>query len=112
MIVDVIVETSQRQRITDLASLRELVGTPSERAVKKQLPALDAHARAFLERSPFVLLGTSSTDGRCDVSPKGDYPGFTLVVDDSTLVIPDRLAIADWIRCRTSWPIRTSGCCF
>jgi uncharacterized protein len=81
---------SQRRRVTDLASLRELVGTPSERAVKKQLAALDVHAQAFIARSPFVLLGTSGPDGRCDVSPKGDQPGFTLVLDSTTLVIPDR----------------------
>jgi hypothetical protein len=78
------------QRITDVATLRELVGTPSERAVKKELAALDQHCRAFVSRSPFVLLGTSNTDGRCDVSPKGDRPGFVLVLDDHTLVIPDR----------------------
>jgi uncharacterized protein len=82
--------TSERQRITDLAALRELVGTPTERAIKKQLAALDRHCRAFIARSPFVLLGTSSADGRCDVSPKGDRPGFVLVLDDQTLVVPDR----------------------
>jgi PPOX class probable FMN-dependent enzyme len=86
----IVEETSQRRRITDLASLRELVGTPSERAMKKQLPVLDVHARAFLERSPFVLLGTAGPDGRCDVSPKGDHPGFALVLDERTLAIPDR----------------------
>ena len=85
-----ILDSTAEQRITDLAALRELVGTPSERAVKKQLAALDQHCRAFIARSPFVLLGTSSVDGRCDVSPKGDQPGFVLVLDDQTLVIPDR----------------------
>jgi uncharacterized protein len=87
MILD---NTTERQRIADIATLRELVGTPSERAVKKQLAALDRHCRAFIERSPFVLLGTSGTDGRCDVSPKGDRPGFVHILDDHTLVIPDR----------------------
>jgi hypothetical protein len=37
-----------------------------------------------------MLLGTSGQDGRCDVSPKGDRPGFVLVVDDTTIAIPDR----------------------
>ncbi len=82
--------TIERQRITDIAELRELVGSPTERAVKKQLPALDRYCQAFIERSPFVLLGTSNTDGRCDVSPKGDRRGFVLVEDDTTIVIPDR----------------------
>lgn len=76
--------------MTSLSELREVVGSPSERAVRKQLASLDAHCRAFIEHSPFLLLGTSGLDGRCDVSPKGDGPGFVLVEDDTTLVIPDR----------------------
>jgi PPOX class probable FMN-dependent enzyme len=84
------IQTAERRRITDLATLRELVGTPSERAVRKQLPALDQHCRTFIEHSPFVLLGTSAANGRCDVSPKGDRPGFVLTLDESTLAIPDR----------------------
>jgi PPOX class probable FMN-dependent enzyme len=83
-------DTVARRRITDRAALRELVGSPSERAVQKQLAALDRHCRAFIERSPFLLLGTSNRDGRCDVSPKGDRPGFVLVPDPETIVIPDR----------------------
>jgi uncharacterized protein len=84
------IQATERRRITDPGALRELVGTPSERAVKKQLAAFDRHCRAFIERSPFVLLGTAGAEGRCDVSPKGDRPGFVLVLDDTTLVIPDR----------------------
>ncbi|MDQ6670062.1 MAG: pyridoxamine 5'-phosphate oxidase family protein [Chloroflexota bacterium] len=83
-------QTVSRQRLTSIAELRDLVGSPTERAVRKQLAALDAHCRAFVERSPFMLLGTSGVDGRCDVSPKGDRPGFVLVDDDTTLMIPDR----------------------
>lgn len=71
-------------------ALRALVGEPSERAVKKEMDRLDDHCRAIVTRSPFVLLGTADATGRCDVSPKGDLPGFALVVDDKTLVIPDR----------------------
>jgi uncharacterized protein len=70
--------------------LRELVGYPSEVAVRKQLSTLDSHCTAFIARSPFLLLGTSSASGNCDVSPKGDLPGFVLVLDERTLVIPDR----------------------
>jgi PPOX class probable FMN-dependent enzyme len=80
--------------ITDVvgtqAELRELVGQPSEVAVRKQIPTLDAHCMAFIARSPFLLLGTSSASGACDVSPKGDAPGFALALDERTLVIPDR----------------------
>ena len=70
--------------------LRALLGMPSEGAIKKELSALDHHMRAFVERSPFLLLATSAADGRCDVSPRGDGPGFAQVWDDGTLVIPER----------------------
>ena len=76
--------------VTSVEELRTLVGEPSELARKKELPALDAHSRAFIARSPFLLLATASAAGRCDVSPKGDAPGFVLVLDDTRLVIPDR----------------------
>ncbi|MEX2614731.1 MAG: pyridoxamine 5'-phosphate oxidase family protein [Alphaproteobacteria bacterium] len=69
--------------------LRELYGFPKGRAVEKEMPRLDRHCRRFIEHSPFLLLSTS--DGsRLDVSPKGDAPGFVKVLDDETLLIPDR----------------------
>jgi PPOX class probable FMN-dependent enzyme len=83
-------QTASPPRITSLAELRELIGSPSERAVRKQLSALDSHCRRFIEHSPFMMLGTSGADGRCDVSPKGDAPGFVAILDDTTLAIPDR----------------------
>ena len=83
-------QTVGRRRLTSISELREMVGSPNERAIKKQLAALDVHCRAFIEHSPFMLLGTSAPDGRCDVSPKGDQPGFVMVEDDTTIVIPDR----------------------
>ena len=80
-----------RDLVTSEESLRAVVGGgPSEVARKKELAALDVHARAFIARSPFLLLGTAAADGRCDVSPKGDAPGFVRVLDDHHLVIPDR----------------------
>src|SRR3979490_2523298 len=83
-------QTVGRRRLTSISELREMVGSPNERALKKQLASLDAHCRAFIEHSPFMLLGTSAPDGRCDVSPKGDQPGFVLVEDGTTLLNPDR----------------------
>jgi PPOX class probable FMN-dependent enzyme len=70
---------------------REVMGNPSPAIVKKDISTLDSHARAFIEKSPFVLIGTSGADGRMDVSPKGDPPGFVQVLDETTLAIPDRL---------------------
>ena len=71
--------------------LREIYGAPSERAVKKQLSRLDRHCRDFIARSPFLVIASSDPSGRCDASPKGDAPGFVQVIDDQTLLIPDRL---------------------
>jgi PPOX class probable FMN-dependent enzyme len=70
--------------------LRALIGVPGPRSVLKERAALDDHNRAFIARSPFVLLATSDASGRCDVSPKGDAPGFVQVLDDRRLVIPER----------------------
>ncbi len=75
--------------ITEEARLREIFGWPTERARNKQIDRLDDHCRAIIGKSPFILLGTSNTSGRCDVSPKGDYPGIVRVLDDKTIAIPD-----------------------
>ena len=71
--------------------LRAVMGGPSDRAARKEIVFLDQHCRAFISRSPFVLVGSSDAEGRMDVSPKGDPPGFVRVLDDRTLAIPDRL---------------------
>jgi uncharacterized protein len=79
-----------RDVVTSADELRALIGEPSEIAVKKQVATIDVHCREFIGRSPFVLLATSDAAGRCDVSPKGDAPGFVQVLDDRHLAIPDR----------------------
>jgi PPOX class probable FMN-dependent enzyme len=77
--------------IEDIGEIREIYGEPNERAVKKQLVKLEKHSRAFIAMSPFIVMATCDAEGRCDASPKGDAPGFVHVVDDETLLIPDRL---------------------
>jgi PPOX class probable FMN-dependent enzyme len=77
--------------VEDLGELRELYGPPGERSVKKQLTRFDKHCRAFIARSPFLVMASSDPSGRCDASPKGDAPGFVQVLGDQTLLIPDRL---------------------
>lgn len=76
--------------VTTEAELREIVGSPSELALRKDIGALDQHARAFIAQAPFLLMATASAAGRCDVSPKGDAPGFVHVLDDRHLAVPDR----------------------
>ncbi len=53
-------------------------------------PRLDPTSRALLERVPFWFLGTCRDDGHADVAPRGDPPGALHVVDDGTLLVPDR----------------------
>jgi hypothetical protein len=79
-----------RDVVTTAKELRAIVGVPGETAIRKQLPKLDEHCKAFVARSPFVLLATANARGDCDVSPRGDAPGFVRVLDDRTLLIPDR----------------------
>jgi uncharacterized protein len=79
-----------RDVMTSEDALRALVGTPSDLALKKQIGALDAHCQDFIAHTPFVLVATANAAGQCDVSPKGDAPGFVRVLDDRHLAIPDR----------------------
>ena len=71
--------------------LRTRYGEPSERAVGKSLDRLDRHCRRFIELSPFVVLATAGADGRVDCSPRGDPAGFVAILDDRTVLLPDRL---------------------
>ena len=75
--------------ITDTAALRALYAAPKERAVKKQLAALDVHCRRFIGLAPFVVVATAGATGATDASPRGGAPGFVQVLDEVTLLIPD-----------------------
>jgi PPOX class probable FMN-dependent enzyme len=77
--------------VTAEAQFRAVMGETSIRAARKEIAFLNEHCRAFIARSPFVLVSSSDADGRMDVSPKGDPPGFVRILDDTTLAIPDRL---------------------
>ncbi len=76
--------------VTSEEELRGLMGQPSELVLRKQLTALDHHCRAFIALAPFLLIGSVDAAGRHDVSPRGDAPGFALVLDEKMLVIPER----------------------
>lgn len=79
-----------RTEITSQETLRELIGVPIQRVVDKDRQAFTPEHREWLAASPFCLVATAAATGACDVSPKGDPPGFALVVDDTTLAIPER----------------------
>jgi PPOX class probable FMN-dependent enzyme len=76
--------------ITDPEALRAFYGPVAGLAANKTLPKLDPHCRAFIALSPFLVLATSDGQGGMDASPRGDAPGFVLVLDDHTLLLPDR----------------------
>ena len=76
--------------IREEPELRALLGEPSALVRAKVADRLNGLTRRFVDLSPFVLLATSAPDGTCDVSPRGDPPGFVRVLDERTLLLPDR----------------------
>jgi PPOX class probable FMN-dependent enzyme len=78
--------------INTLGCLRDLYGSLPEASLAKRIvfPQLHRHHRAFIALSPFVVIASADRHGAPDVSPRGDLPGFVAVLDDQTLVIPDR----------------------
>ncbi len=71
-------------------ALRSLLGEPSELVQAKVGDRLNDLTRRLIERSPFLCLATSAADGTCDVSPRGDPAGFVRILDERTLLLPDR----------------------
>ncbi|PON14866.1 hypothetical protein C2W62_26840 [Candidatus Entotheonella serta] len=80
---------SPSHRITSIEQLEALYGKPSERSLIKEIDYISDHYRAFIEKAPFVVVSTSDPEG-LDNSPRGDPPGFVRVVDETTVLIPDR----------------------
>ncbi len=78
------------QTIRTVAELRALIGEPAELTLTKISDRLNPMTRLFVEHSPFVCVATSDAAGRCDVSPRGDPAGFVRILDDRTLLLPER----------------------
>jgi PPOX class probable FMN-dependent enzyme len=75
--------------VTSTEILEHLYGQPFGPSIAKETDRVTAHYRAFIETAPFFALASSGPDG-LDCSPRGDAPGFVRVVDEKTLLIPDR----------------------
>ncbi|MFT4769292.1 MAG: PPOX class probable FMN-dependent enzyme [Glaciecola sp.] len=97
-LIDSVANTFRREavaRFNDVIATREqfrsIMGEPSELVTRKSLSALDQHCGVFIGRAPFMLIASADADGNTDVSPKGDSVGFIKILDEKTLVIPDRL---------------------
>lgn len=82
------------------ADLRELIGSPSDLVAGKVADRLNDIFRRYIEESPFVCVATASPDGELDISPRGDPAGFVRILDEQTLLIPERPGnrIADTLR--------------
>lgn len=76
--------------VKNVEELREIIGQPSELVNNKVISYLDEHCRDFIAKSPFLTISTSDAFGRCDVSPRGDDPGFVYVLNEKQLIIPER----------------------
>ena len=78
--------------MTDLApsDLATIYPKPTPRVIAKARPAIDSHARKFIDMSPFCVLATSGVDGSVDASPRGGNPGFVSVTGPNSLLMPDR----------------------
>lgn len=78
------------QEITTEEELRAFLGEPTDLVTGKITDRLNDLTRRFVDLSPFVLLATAAADGTCDVSPRGDPAGFVHVLDERTLLLPER----------------------
>ncbi|HEY2327042.1 MAG TPA: MSMEG_1061 family FMN-dependent PPOX-type flavoprotein [Gaiellaceae bacterium] len=72
------------------SDLRGVIGSPTPLVAGKIADGLNHLTRQFIERSPFVCVATAHPDGGLDVSPRGDPAGFVRILDEKTLLIPDR----------------------
>ena len=81
---------TDKHNVTNKEQLRSNFGDPMELALLKEQKKLDKHCKNFINRSPFLCIGTSSVNGKADVSPRGDPPGFVQILDDNTIFIPNR----------------------
>jgi PPOX class probable FMN-dependent enzyme len=83
------IDKTDRHTVTSQADLDRIYARPTDSIANKATDHVTEVGRAFIAASPFLVLATS--DGTTiDCSPKGDAPGFVQLLDDRTLLIPDR----------------------
>ena len=80
---------SQHHAITSIAGLEALFAPPATASIAKEAAFIHPHYATMIAASPFAVLATNGPDG-LDVSPRGDAPGFVVVEDDTTLLLPER----------------------
>jgi PPOX class probable FMN-dependent enzyme len=80
----------EKQFVTSLAELDALAPPPGDGAAGKTMHRIERYARQYIGLSPFCCLSTSDGKGNADVTPRGDKPGFVRVIDEKTLLVPER----------------------
>lgn len=83
-------DEAKRDAVSSIDTLHAIVGDPAAVSVDKVQSGMSPRVMDFVRQSPFYLLATANEDGVCDVSPRGDPAGEVRIVDDRTLVLPDR----------------------
>jgi len=83
-------DTRFKQVVTNEEELRTLLGQPSDKVLTKVRAVLDERAKTYIAACPFILIASCDAQGRMDISPKGDEPGFVHILDESTIAIRDR----------------------
>ena len=89
-VVDIASGYTPEQVLTTADEVGAILGEQFDSQVNKVIDHIDEHCRAWIERSPFVVVSSASATGAMDVSPKGDPPGFVRVLDPKTLAVPER----------------------
>ncbi|OMC34813.1 pyridoxamine 5'-phosphate oxidase [Mycobacterium sp. GA-1841] len=79
-----------RREVTSIEELREIVGAPTAAAANKVTDRLSPAQQSWLQAASLGFVATTDADGRVDVSPKGDPPGFVHILDDTTIAVPER----------------------
>src|SRR5690349_1693129 len=75
--------------VATIEQLEAIYGFPNDASTVKVADRVTPAYRKLIESSPFVALATSGPEG-LDCSPRGDLPGFVRILDDTTLMMPDR----------------------
>jgi PPOX class probable FMN-dependent enzyme len=82
-------DLSPPNMVSTIAELEGIYGEPLAQSLVKEIDYISDHYRAFIEKSPFMVLASVAEEG-LDCSPRGDPAGFVRVVNEKTVMIPDR----------------------
>ena len=82
-------DLSPKSTVSTIEELEAIYGEPLPQSLVKEIDYISDHYRSFIKKSPFMVLASVAEEG-LDCSPRGDPAGFVRVVDEKTVMIPDR----------------------